>query len=177
MLVYILIGVAAFIALFIVVVLMQPTHFRITRSANMSAPTAAVFAQVNDFHNWAAWSPWAKIDPAMKLTYDGAPAGTGAIYSWVGNKQVGQGKMTITASQPTDLIRIKLEFLKPFKATNTTEFTFNPEGNQTTVTWNMSGTKNFMFKAVGLLMNMDKLVGGDFEKGLSQLKSVVESSN
>ena len=177
MLVYILIGVAALFVLFIVVVLMQPTHFRITRSANMSAPSANVFAQVNDFHNWAAWSPWAKIDPAMKLTFEGSPSGTGAIYSWVGNKQVGQGKMTITDSQPTDLIRIKLEFLKPFKATNTTEFTFKPEAIQTSVTWTMTGTKNFMFKAVGLFMNMDKLVGGDFEKGLAQLKSVVESAN
>ena len=94
-------------------------------------PPAAVFAQVNDFHKWEAWNPWGKIDPAMKQAYEGAPAGTGAIYTWAGNKEVGEGRMTITESRPSDLIRVKLEFFKPFAATNTAEFTFKPEGNQT----------------------------------------------
>ena len=141
----------------------------------MSAPAPLVFAEVNDFHRWQAWSPWEGIDPALKRTYEGAPAGTGAIYSWVGNNKVGEGRMTLKESRPSDLIRIKLEFLRPFKATNTAEFTFKPEGNQTLVTWSMSGVKNFMFKAFGLLMNMDKMVGRDFEKGLAQMKSVVEA--
>src|SRR5262245_30033998 len=125
--VYILIVVAVIVAALVVVVAMQPAEFRIVRTATFSAPPPAVFAQVNDFHNWPAWSPWEKLDPAMKRTHEGAPAGTGAIYSWVGNKQVGEGRMTLTESRPSDLVRIKLEFIKPFKATNTTEFTFKPE--------------------------------------------------
>src|SRR5712692_4336131 len=119
-------------------------------------------------------APMGENDPAMKQICEGAAAGTGAIYSWVGDKKVGEGRMTLTESQPSDLIRIKLEFVRPFKATNTSEFTFKPEGNQTAVTWSMSGRNNFMFKAFGLFMNMDKMVGGDFEKGLASMKSVVE---
>ena len=112
----------------------------------------------------------------MKQAYEGAPAGTGAIYTWSGNNEVGEGRMTITESRPSDLIRIKLEFFKPFAATNTAEFTFKPEGNQTAVTWSMTGNNNFMAKAVHLLMNMDKMVGGQFEKGLAQMGSVVEAA-
>ena len=123
--------VAVIIVLFAIIVALQPSDFRVTRSAIMSAPAPAVFAQVNDFHKWEAWNPWGKIDPAMKQTYEGAPTGTGAIYTWIGNKEVGEGRMTITESRPNDLIRIKLEFFKPFAATNTAEFTFKPEGNQT----------------------------------------------
>lgn len=166
----------ALIIVFVVIVALQPSEFRVVRSATIAAPTPAVFAQVNDFHKWDAWSPWAKLDPAMKKTYDGAPAGTGAIYSWSGNDQVGEGRMTLTESRASDLIRIKLEFMKPFAATNTTEFSFKPEGNQTVVTWSMFGENNFMAKAFGLFMNMDKMVGGDFEKGLAQLKSVMEAA-
>ena len=172
----ILIGLAAIVAAFAIIVALQPSDFRVTRSATIAAPTPAVFAQVNDFHKWDAWSPWAKLDPAMKKTYDGAPAGTGAIYSWSGNDKVGEGRMTLTESRPSDLIRIKLEFMKPFAATNTTEFSFKPDSNQTVVTWSMFGENNFMAKAFGLLMNMDKMVGGDFEKGLAQLKSVMEAA-
>jgi hypothetical protein len=175
-LVYILIAIAVIILALVVVVAMQPSEFRIVRTATMSAPASDAFVQVNDFHNWQAWSPWAKLDSAMKQTYEGAPAGTGAIYSWVGNNKVGEGRMTLTESHPSDLIRIKLEFLKPFKATNTAEFTFKPDGNQTVVTWSMSGRKNFMLKAFGLVMSMDKMVGDDFEKGLASMKSVVETS-
>jgi uncharacterized protein YndB with AHSA1/START domain len=174
-LIIVLIALAAIVVVFVAVVAMQPSEFRIERSATISAPAADVFAQVNDFHKWHAWSPWAKIDPAMKQTYDGTPAGTGAIYTWVGNKKVGEGTMTLTDSRPNDVISIKLEFRKPFKATNTAEFTFKPEGNQTVVTWSMSGRNNFMFKAFGLLMNMDKMLGGEFEKGLASMKAVVEA--
>jgi hypothetical protein len=171
---YILIALAAIVLILIAVVAMQPADFRITRKASMAAPQSKVFAQVNDFHLWQAWSPWAKMDPAMKSTYEGPASGTGAIYSWVGNKQVGEGRMTILESRPSDFIRINLEFLKPFKATNTAEFTFQPEGGQTGVTWSMIGKKGFMFKAFGLIMNMDKMVGNDFEKGLAAMKSIVE---
>jgi uncharacterized protein YndB with AHSA1/START domain len=177
MLIPILIVLAAIIVVFVAVVAMQPSEFRIARSATLSAPPPDVFAQVNDFHHWDAWSPWANIDPAMKQTYEGAPAGAGAIYSWYGNNKVGEGTMTLTESRPNDLIRIKLEFRRPFKATNTAEFTFKPDGNQTVVTWSMSGRNNFVFKAFGLFMNMDKMLGGDFEKGLAQMKSLVEAKH
>ena len=161
---------------FVIVVAMQPSEFRIARSAKMKAPPAAVFAEVNDFHKWDAWSPWAKLDPNIKTSYEGAPAGPGAMYSWTGNSQVGEGRMTITDSKPAELIKIKLEFVKPFAATNATNFMFTSQGNQTSVKWTMDGDNNFMGKAFGLFMNMDKLVGGDFEKGLAQMKAVSETA-
>jgi hypothetical protein len=172
---YILGGLAVVVIALVIIIAMQPSEFSVVRSATISAPPSEVFPLVNDFHNWNAWSPWAKLDPAMKQTYDGAPAGTGAIYTWTGNSQVGEGRMTITESRPSDLVLINLEFIRPFKATNITEFTFKPGGEQTTVTWNMSGKKNFIFKAFGLFMSMDKMVGTDFEKGLGQMKSVAEA--
>jgi hypothetical protein len=176
MLKIILIALAVIIIVFVIIVAMQPSEFRVTRSATISGPRSAVFAQVNDFHKWEAWNPWGKIDPAMKQTYEGAPAGTGAVYTWAGNKEAGEGRMTITESRPNDLIRIKLEFFKPFRATNTAEFTFKPEGNQTVVTWSMTGENNFMAKAFHLFINMDKMVGGQFEKGLASMKSVAEAA-
>jgi len=175
MLISILIAVAVIVAGFIIVAAMQPANFCITRSATIPAPAEALYEEVNDFHNWQAWSPWAKMDPTAKNTFEGAPSGVGAVFKWEGNNQVGQGGMTILESRPHQLIRIKLEFLKPFKATHTAEFTFNPSGDQTVVTWSMSGTNNFMSKAVVLIMNCDKMVGGQFEKGLANLKSVVAS--
>ena len=176
MLTTILIILAVTVIVFVVVVIMQPSEFRVARSATMSAPASAVFAQVNDFHKWDAWNPWGKIDPTMKQNYQGAPACAGAIYSWAGNNQVGEGRMTMTESRPSDLIRIKMEFYKPFAATSTAEFTFRPAGNQTAVTWSMTGNNNFMAKAIHLFMNMDKMIGGQFEKGLASMKSIVESA-
>lgn len=176
----ILIAVAAIlvlvVAVFAVLVAMQPSEFRIQRSATIAAPAPAVFAQVNDFHNWEAWSPWAKLDPSATNSFEGAPAGTGASFAWAGNSKVGEGRMTIVESRPSELVRIKLQFLKPFAATNTAEFTFKPEGDHTAVTWSMYGHNNFMARAVGLVMNMDQVVGGEFEKGLTSMKSVAEAS-
>lgn len=172
-LVYVLIGI---IIGLVVVISLRPAEFRVVRSATILAPPSEVFAQVNDFHNWEAWSPWAKLDPAAKSTFEGASAGTGAIFSWSGNKKVGEGTMTMTESRPSDLIRIKLEFRRPFQGTNALEFTFKPDGNQTVVAWSMSGRNNFISKAFCLFMNMDKMVGGDFEKGLTNLKAVVEAA-
>jgi uncharacterized protein YndB with AHSA1/START domain len=172
-----LIGLVVVILLFVAVVALQPADFKVERSATIAAPPATVFAQVNDFHKWEVWSPWAKRDPAMKQTYEGAPAGTGAVYTWSGNSDVGSGKMTIIESRPAELVRIKLEFTEPFAATNTTDFTFKSEGgNQTAVTWSMAGRHNFMGKAMCLFMNMDKMVGGDFEKGLAQMKAAAEAA-
>src|SRR5438270_2242586 len=123
----VLVGLAVVVVLFLVIVAMQPSDYRIARSAAIAAPPSEVFAQVNDFHNWDAWSPWAKLDPTCKNSFDGASSGTGAIFSWDGNSKVGAGKMTITQSRPSELIRINLEFLRPFKARNVTEFTFEPQ--------------------------------------------------
>jgi hypothetical protein len=163
MIIKILIALAVIVVGFVVVVAMQPSEYRVSRSADVSAPPAAVFAQVNDFHKWEAWNPWGKIDPAMKQAYEGAPAGIGAIYKWAGNNEVGEGRMTIIESRPSDLIRINLEFFKPFAGNSIAEFTFKPESNQTAVTWSMTGNNNFMAKAIHLFMNMDKMIGGQFE--------------
>ena len=175
MLSYILIGLAVIVVVFVIVVATRPDDFCVTRSASMAAPPAAVFEQVNDFHKWDNWSPWAKLDPNCKNTFDGASAGKGAKFAWDGNSKVGAGRMTVLESQPPELIRINLEFLRPFKATNTAEFGFKPEGKGTAVTWNMFGKNNFMAKAFGLFVNCDKMIGRDFEKGLAQMKSVVEA--
>jgi hypothetical protein len=172
----VLVAVAVILAVFVIIVALQPSEYRVARSATISAPPPVVFAHVNDFHKWEAWNPWGKIDPAMKQAYEGAPAGTGAVYSWAGNKEVGAGRMTITESRPGDLVRVKLEFFEPFAATSLAEFTFKPEGTQTAVTWSMSGGKNFMAKAVHLFMNMDKMLGDQFEKGLADMKAAAEAT-
>ena len=176
MLAKIFIGLAVIVVVSVVVVALRPSEFRVERAATISAPPPVVFAQVNDFRKWDAWSPYAKRDPAMKKSFEGAPAGVGAIYRWSGNHEVGEGRTTIIESRPHDLIRVKLEFVRPFAATNTAEFTFRPEGERTAVTWSLAGRNDFMGKAVGLFMNMDRMVGGDFEKGLARMKSVVEAA-
>jgi uncharacterized protein YndB with AHSA1/START domain len=167
----IVVGVAVFAG----VVAMQPADFHIARSANIAAPPSDVFAQVNDFHKWEAWSPWLKLDPAAKTTYEGPAAGTGAIFKWSGNSEVGAGAMTLTESRPNELIKIKLDFEQPFKDTSAVEFTFQPEGTQTVVTWNMSGPRTFVTKAIALVLNMDKMIGDRFDEGLANMKSVVEA--
>jgi uncharacterized protein YndB with AHSA1/START domain len=146
------------------------------RSTTIAAPPSIVFEQVNDFHKWEAWNPWDKVDPAMKKTYEGSPAGVGAVYAWVGNKDVGEGKMTIAESRPGQLVRISMEFFKPMAGTSTTEFTFVPQGDGTLVTWSMSGENSFVGKAMCLFMNMDKMIGGQFEKGLADMKVAAESA-
>ena len=176
MLTKILIAVAVIVVVLVIVVATRPSEFRVERTAVISAPAPAVFAHVNDFHRWGAWNPWAKLDPAMKQTYEGAPAGTGAIYTWAGNNEVGEGRMTLTESRPSDLIRIKLEFLRPFAATSTAKFTLKPEGDQTAVTWSMAGRNNLTAKAIHLFMDMDKMIGGQFEVGLARMKVVVETA-
>jgi uncharacterized protein YndB with AHSA1/START domain len=170
----ILLVLAVIVIAFLSVVAAQPSEYRISRSATIAAPAADVFPQVNNLHNWNAWSPWAKLDPAAKNSFEGPAEGTGAIFKWSGNDQIGEGKMTIIESRPDELVRFKLEFVRPFEDTSTSEFTFQPKDDQTVVTWSMLGHKNFVNKAVCLFMNMDKMLGGDFEKGLAQMKAVVE---
>jgi uncharacterized protein YndB with AHSA1/START domain len=165
----------AFIALiFIIVIAGRPDEFTVSRSASISAPPEKVFPHVNDLHKWEAWSPWAKLDPNAKTTFSGADAGAGAAMAWDGSNKVGAGKMTITESQPSALIRLRLDFQKPMQATNTAEFTFQPEAGQTLVTWSMAGKNNAMGKIFGLFMDCEKMCGCQFEKGLASLKSVAE---
>lgn len=172
----ILLGLVVFVGLFLVVVAMQSNELRVVRSATIDAPPAEVFAQVNDLHQFQTWSPWAKLDPELKGTYEGAENGTGAIYKWAGNDQVGEGQMTIVESKPAELVRFKLEFFKPFAATNMAAFSFKPEGEKTVVTWEMDGQKNFICKGFGLFMDMEKMCGDDFEKGLANMKTIVEGN-
>ncbi len=167
----------AFIALlFIVVIAGQPCEFKFSRSTKISAPPATIFPHVNDLHKWEAWSPWAKLDPNAKNSFSGPDAGGGAAMAWEGNCKVGVGKMTITESQPSSIVRFRLDFEKPMKATNLAEFTFLPDGGGTVVTWSMAGKNSFGGKIFGLLMNCDKMVGGQFEKGLANLKALTEAA-
>jgi len=170
------IGVAALVVLFVALVAVQPSEFTITRSATISAPPATVFPLVNDFHAWGAWSPWEKLDTGMKKTFSGSEKGKGAVYEWSGNDKVGTGRMEITDSRENAQIDIKLDFIAPFAASNTTLFTFVPEGAGTKVVWAMSGHNNFLSKAFSLFMNMDKMVGSDFEKGLAEMKKAAEAA-
>ena len=173
----ILIALAAIIAVFLIVVALQPSEFKVERSATVAAQPAAVFDQVNDFHKWEAWSPWAKLDPNAKVTFEGPPSGTGTIMAWDGNDKVGQGKMTITERQPNDLVKINVEFVKPFEGSVVSQFGFKPEGDQTAVTWTMTGYHNFIQKAMCLVFNGRKMMAGDMDKGLAQMKTVVEGSS
>lgn len=171
----ILLGLVLLIAIFVAVVSLQPNDFRISRSAVIAAPPQKLFDQVNDFHNWEAWSPWVKLDPNAKIAYEGPSSGVGAIFKWVGNNQVGEGSNTIIESRPGELVKIRLDFIKPFPGTSTAEFTFKPEGEKTWVTWSMYGKNDFIGKAMSLVMNCDKMVGGQFEKGLAGLKRIAEA--
>lgn len=171
----ILLGLAAVLAILVVVILMQPDDFKVTRSATMEATPQAVFEQINDFHKWDAWSPWKKLDPDAKITFDGPQSGKGSVFKWAGNSNAGEGRQTIEESIPGELIRIRLEFIKPFPGTSHTEFTFKPEGVTTQVTWTMSGEANFMSKAMSLVMDCDKMMGGFFEEGLASIKRIVEA--
>ncbi len=163
--------------LLFVIIAGQPDEFAVTRSGKITAPPEKVFPHVNELKKWDAWSPWAKLDPNCKITFTGPDAGVNSSYAWAGNKKVGEGKMTVTESVPSSLIRLRLEFLKPFKATNTAEFKFTSEGGQTLVVWSMTGKSNFFFKIFGLFMNCDTMAGRDFEKGLASLKGVVEKAS
>jgi hypothetical protein len=168
-------GIAIAVAVFVSVVALQPSDYTISRSTTIDAPASTVFPHVNSLRNWNAWSPWDKIDPNLTRTYEGPEAGVGAVYTWAGDQNVGEGKMTIVESRPDEQIRIKLEFFKPMAGVADAVFTFQPSGNQTAVTWAMSGKNNFMGKMMSLLMDMDKMIGGNFEQGLASLKQVAEA--
>jgi uncharacterized protein YndB with AHSA1/START domain len=169
------VAVALLIAVGVAVVALQPSQFRVARSTAVDAPPAVVFAQVNDLHRFQGWSPWAERDPAARIRFEGPPAGTGATFRWEGNREVGKGSLTITESRPHERILMRLDFVEPFEVSNRVEFSFEPRGARTDVTWSMSGENGFAAKAVGLLIDMDAMVGGDFEKGLAALKQQAEA--
>jgi len=171
----ILIALAIIAILLFVIVAGQPDEFAVSRSGKISAPLETVFPHVNELRKWDAWSPWAKLDPNCKITFTGPEAGVNSSYAWAGNNKVGEGKMTITESVPGNLIRLRLEFLKPFAATSAVEFRFAPEGGQTLVTWSMSGKNNFFSKVFSLFVDCEKMIGKDYEKGLAGLKAVAEA--
>jgi hypothetical protein len=169
--------IAVVVAVLAVVIAMQPSEFHVERSLAMSAPPEAAFAQVNDFHKWEAWSPWLKVDPNAKATYEGPTSGEGAIFRWAGNAEVGEGSMTILESKPHEHLQIELHFLKPFEDTATTDFAFTPVGEQTKVTWTMDGKKNFISKAMCLFVfDMDQMIGSKYEEGLASMKKIVEAA-
>lgn len=170
--------VAVIIALLVAAVLIyaatRPDAFRIERSTSIKAPPEKVFALINDFHQWEAWSPWEKIDPEIKRTYSGALSGKGAVYAWSGNKDIGQGRMEIIESSSPASVVLKLDFITPFEAHNTVEFTLVAQGNSTTVTQAMYGPSPFISKLMGLFFSMEKMVGEKYEEGLANLKLIAE---
>lgn len=171
----ILLGLAVALVALAGVIATRPAEFSLQRSATIQAPPDIVFAQVNNFHNWGGWSPWDKLDPNQKVTFEGPESGTGARYGWSGNDDVGEGRMTIEESKPNELVRIKLEFIRPWAATNPTTFLFKTEGENVTVTWRMEGTNNFVGKAFALFMDMEGMLSKDFDKGLAAMKAVAET--
>lgn len=152
----------------------RPDTFRIERAAGIQAPPERILPLIDDFRNWREWSPWEKMDPALKRAYSGAPSGKGAVYEWEGNNKVGKGRMEIMDVSPPSRVTIKLDFLKPFEAHNTAEFTLTPRGGTTDVTWAMHGPNLFIGKVMSLFFSMDRMVGKDFETGLANLKTTAE---
>lgn len=154
----------------------KPDTFRVERSTTVKAPADKVFPLINDFRTWTSWSPYEKKDPAMKRTFSATTSGKGAVYAWEGNKEIGQGSMEITDATSPSKVTLKLDFVKPFEAHNIVDFTLQPQGDSTKVTWAMHGPAPFISKVMQVLINMDKMVGDDFEAGLANLKSVAEKS-
>ncbi len=171
----ILLGLAAVIALVLIIAAFQPAQFRVERSRTIAAPAAVLFDQVNNHQNFATWNPWQKMDPESKTTYSGPAAGVGAVASWVGDK-TGKGSATITESKPGELVRQRMDWLEPMEGVSTVDFTFKPDGDKTTVTWAMYGSNGYMGKLMCLFMSMDKMCGTEFEKGLADLEKVVAAT-
>ncbi len=152
----------------------KPDTFRVQRTARIKAPPEKIFALIDDFHNWAGWSPYEKLDPAMKRTLSGAPEGKGSVYEWASDGRAGRGRMEITDTSPPSQVTIKLDFVKPFESHNIVNFTMQPEGDSTNVTWAMQGPNPYIAKVMSIFVSMDSLVGKDFETGLANLKALAE---
>jgi len=170
------IGMIIVLAVVVVLVLAarKPDHFRVQRSASIDAPPERIFPLINDFHRWGEWSPYEHKDPDMKRTFSGAGSGRGSIYEWAGNSNVGSGRMEIVESSVPSKVAIKLDFLKPFEGHNIATFTMEPAGGATNVTWVMDGPTPFVGKIMHVFINMDRMVGTDFEAGLANLKTAAE---
>jgi len=170
--------IVAIFALIVVALLVyaatRPDTFRVERSIRIQAPPDKIFPLINDLHQWEAWSPWEKVDPAVQRSYSGAPSGPGAVYAWQGNNKVGQGRMEITATTPPARVLMKIDFIKPFEGHNTIEFTLVPEGEATRVTHAMYGPSSFVSKLMGLFFSMDSMIGNKFAEGLASLKTLAE---
>jgi hypothetical protein len=174
MLKIIAIVITVFIAGVLIFAATKPDTFRVQRSAAVKAPPENIFALINDFKSWTSWSPWEKKDPAMKRTWGAVTSGKGAQYAWEGNGEVGQGSMEITQSVPSSKVVLKLDFVKPMEGHNTVEFILEPKGDTTNVTWSMQGPTPYFAKIIHVFLNMDKMVGGDFEAGLANMKAAAE---
>jgi uncharacterized protein YndB with AHSA1/START domain len=173
-LVIIAVGLAVAIAAVLILAATKPTTLRVQRSVSINAPPERIFSLISDFHQWVTWSPYEQKDPAMKRTYSGAERGRGAVYAWDGDKNVGSGRMEILDVSAPSKIVIKLDFFKPFEGHNTAEFTMLPQGDGTHVTWLMHGPANFMSRLIQVFMNLDNMIGKDFEAGLANLKTITE---
>ena len=162
------------VAVILIYAATKPNSFTVRRSIDVKAPPAKIFALIDDLHGWAAWSPYEKKDPDMKRTFSGSQMGKGAVYEWDGNNSVGKGRMEIIETASPGKVTIKLDFFKPFEGHNTAEFTMEPKGDRTVVTWAMYGPSSYIFKLMGIFLNMDTMIGKDFEVGLLNLKALVE---
>lgn len=173
MLTTILVVIALMIVALLAYAATRPGSFRIERNAAIKASPKKILSLLEDFREWRKWSPWEELDPNLKRNYSGAEKGVGAIYAWEGNSKAGHGRMEILEASPRR-VRIKLDFLKPFKASNTAEFMLTPAGDDTTVNWAMVGAQPFMVKLMSIFMDMEKMVGPDFERGLANMKRAAE---
>lgn len=172
----ILLGIVAAIGLFAAYVALLAPDVYFERTVTIAAPAPAVFEQVNDFRKWEAWSPWAKLDPNSKAEFSGPPAGEGTVMQWSGNDKVGEGMMTLIESRPAEKINIRVDFRKPFEGTSQSQFTFKPAGNQTQVTWAITGESNFIGRAMCLVFNMQREMQETMDKGLASMKQVAEAA-
>lgn len=170
----IVIGVVVLLVAFLGFAATRPDTFRVQRAMTINAPPEKIFALINDLHRWGSWSPYEKKDPTMKRTHSGAANGKGAVYEWEGNRDIGTGRMEITDTSPPSRVSIKLDFIKPFEAHNNVEFTLEPNGHSTNVTWALHGAASYTSKVMSVVFNMDRMVGKDFEAGLADLKAVAE---
>jgi uncharacterized protein YndB with AHSA1/START domain len=174
MLKIILIVLVVLIAAILAFAATRPSTLRVQRSASIKAPPEKIFPLIADFHNWTSWSPWEKKDPALKRTFSGAANGKGAAYAWEGNRDVGSGRMEITDASAPSRVKIQLDFIKPFEGHNIVDFTLQPMGGTTTVTWDMQGPLAYIARVFGIFVSMDKMIGKDFDAGLANLKSTAE---
>jgi hypothetical protein len=167
-------GIVVVIAAILVIAAFQPNTFHVQRTATIKAPPEKIVPLIADFHHWSSWSPFEKLDPAMKRTMSGAPSGPGAVYAWDGNSKAGAGRMEVLSASPA-AVKIQLDFTRPFASHTMAEFTLEPHGDTTNVTWSMTGPQMYISKVICLFMNMDKMVGKDFETGLASLKAIAET--